>query len=207
MLTFLSKKDRRYLASFVVVCLSFLVVVIGFPDRYRVLKITGYPEIDLTTHVVIDTSHDQQPTFWQPPKLLSQDEVRCMAQNLYHEARGEGTVGMAAVGYVVTNRAKSGLYPTNICDIIHQRLYIADTGKTVCQFSWVCQLSSYTPKNRALYAQAVKISKEVLREEIPNPIGESLFYHTDQAGPPLPTNRIALQIVIGNHEFYTLRGG
>ena len=37
------------------------------------------------------------------------DEVTCMALNVYHEARSEQTAGMRAVADVVTHRVKSSL--------------------------------------------------------------------------------------------------
>ena len=34
----------------------------------------------------------------------NREDVRVMALNMYHEARGEGRLGMLAVGWVVLNR-------------------------------------------------------------------------------------------------------
>jgi N-acetylmuramoyl-L-alanine amidase len=40
----------------------------------------------------------------------SQKDIRVMALNMYHEARGEGRLGMLAVGWVVLNRMADRSY-------------------------------------------------------------------------------------------------
>ncbi|SVC37554.1 uncharacterized protein METZ01_LOCUS290408, partial [marine metagenome] len=46
---------------------------------------------------------------------LRSDDLRCMALNLYHEARNESTAGRVAVGQVVLNRVKSIYFPQSVC--------------------------------------------------------------------------------------------
>lgn len=47
-------------------------------------------------------------------------ELKCLAQAVYFEARGEPLDGQLAVAEVVINRATSGLYPTDYCSVITQ---------------------------------------------------------------------------------------
>ena len=58
-----------------------------------------------------------------------------MALNMYHEARGEGRLGMLAVGWVVLNRMADKAYPETVAEVIYQG----------CQFSWVCDRRSDWP--------------------------------------------------------------
>ena len=51
---------------------------------------------------------------------LSRD-MRCLAQAVYFEARGEPLTGQLAVARVVINRAGSGLYPADYCSVVTQR--------------------------------------------------------------------------------------
>ncbi len=48
-------------------------------------------------------------------------EMRCLAQAVYFEARGEPLAGQLAVARVVVNRATSGLYPPDYCAVVTQR--------------------------------------------------------------------------------------
>jgi hypothetical protein len=47
-------------------------------------------------------------------------DLKCLAQAVYFEARGEPIEGQLAVAEVVINRARSGLYPDNYCDVVTQ---------------------------------------------------------------------------------------
>ena len=47
-------------------------------------------------------------------------DMRCLAQAVYFESRGEPIEGQLAVAEVVINRAKSDLYPDSYCDVIKQ---------------------------------------------------------------------------------------
>ena len=48
-------------------------------------------------------------------------DIKCLAQAVYFEARGEPLTGQLAVARVVMNRAASGLYPRDYCSVITQR--------------------------------------------------------------------------------------
>lgn len=48
-------------------------------------------------------------------------DLRCLAQAVYFESRGEPLTGQLAVARVVINRAASGLYPADYCSVITQR--------------------------------------------------------------------------------------
>jgi hypothetical protein len=47
-------------------------------------------------------------------------DMKCLAQAVYFESRGEPIEGQLAVAEVVINRAKSDLYPDSYCDVITQ---------------------------------------------------------------------------------------
>jgi spore germination cell wall hydrolase CwlJ-like protein len=48
-------------------------------------------------------------------------DMKCLAQAVYFEARGEPLIGQLAVARVVVNRASSGLYPSDYCSVVTQR--------------------------------------------------------------------------------------
>lgn len=48
-------------------------------------------------------------------------DMKCLAQAVYFESRGERLTGQLAVARVVINRATSGLYPRDYCSVVTQR--------------------------------------------------------------------------------------
>ena len=48
-------------------------------------------------------------------------DMKCLAQAVYFEARGEPLSGQLAVARVVINRTASGLYPSDYCSVVTQR--------------------------------------------------------------------------------------
>ena len=74
------------------------------------------------------------------------DEVYCMADNMYWESRNQTFHGLLAVGQVVMNRVHDPRYPNTICEVVHQgptRKSWKDPSvyypiRDRCQFSWYC---------------------------------------------------------------------
>ena len=82
------------------------------------------------------------------------DEVVCLAENIYFEARAESEVGKAAVGNTTKNRVLHTNWPNTYCEVVKQgpvRESWKTRGKDVkdedrvywpikhrCQFSWYC---------------------------------------------------------------------
>lgn len=51
---------------------------------------------------------------------MTEKEQRCLAQALYHEARGEPEKGIFAVASVIINRTMEENFPEDICGVIKQ---------------------------------------------------------------------------------------
>ena len=82
------------------------------------------------------------------------NEVICLAENIYFEARAESEVGKAAVGNTTKNRVLHTSWPNTYCEVVKQgpvRESWKTRGKDVkdedrvywpikhrCQFSWYC---------------------------------------------------------------------
>ena len=104
---------------------------------------------------------------------LPVDEVGCMAQNIYHEARGESIDGQLAVAHVTYNRVKSPRFPNTICAVVTQ-----DKGPKPwdCQFSWTCDGKSDRARNTEAFALAVLLSLEVMNGEAEDITQGAEFY-------------------------------
>ena len=46
--------------------------------------------------------------------------VECLALNMYHEARSQGTAGLFAVSAVVINRVNDSRFPNSVCEVVYQ---------------------------------------------------------------------------------------
>lgn len=134
-------------------------------------------------------------------ELVNTSELECLALNMYHEARGEGSRGMLAVGYVTVNRTQTQGFPKTICGVVHEGVY--RNGKIVyrrCQFSWYCDGRSDKATNLAQYEQAHNLARAILTGQASNPVGKSVFFHNGQVKPRW--RRVVFQCRIGGHRFY-----
>jgi spore germination cell wall hydrolase CwlJ-like protein len=118
---------------------------------------------------------------------LDRREVYCLAQNVYHEARGEPRVGQAAVANVTINRA-------------HKR------GKTVCevvfepsQFSWA---SSNPPRaDQDAWHQAVEIAGMTYAGLIPDQTKGATYFYEFRKVKPAWASKYKVTRVIAKHKF------
>ena len=76
------------------------------------------PEPQLTAADVGAFAKDYVPT--QKRVQQARHERECLAQAIYHEARGEPEMGQWAVANVILNRVVSKRYPATICGVVFQ---------------------------------------------------------------------------------------
>ena len=50
----------------------------------------------------------------------SEEHIQCLAVNIYHEARDQGTAGKLAVSAVVLNRVNDKRFPNTVCEVVLQ---------------------------------------------------------------------------------------
>lgn len=94
-----------------------------------------------------------------------QEQLQCMALNIYHEARSDSTLGQEAVGFVTMNRVYNSKYPDTICDVVYQA-HVNSKGQPIrnkCQFSWYCDGKSDVPKNQAKFEEAMHNAEWVMK--------------------------------------------
>jgi len=129
------------------------------------------------------------------------EDLRCLQQNIYYEARGEGEKGMQAVAEVTINRAKDPRYPKTVCGVVTQK------AKGVCQFSWVCDRKTRgrpAPKREGdliAWETAGKIARQVFTGTIDTLVGNATHFHTTGVRPSW-AKRIERIVKIGAHIFY-----
>ena len=128
-------------------------------------------------------------------------QMRCLAEAIYFEARGEPEAGQAAVAQVVLNRVRSGIFPTNVCAVVYQ-----DRNRPyACQFSFACDGTSLRVEEPDAWATATRIAQEVVSGAAFNAkVAEALNYHADYVYPDW-AGELRRVDRIGGHIFYAMR--
>ena len=123
----------------------------------------------------------------------SADELYCLAQNIYFEARSESLAGKYAVADVVLNRVASSKYPSTICSVITERH----------QFSWYWDGKSDLPRSASpAWIDSVNVARSILLEEKFLGITEgATHYHANYVYPSW-AGKLRKVGRIGNHIFY-----
>jgi len=125
-------------------------------------------------------------------------EMRCLALNIYFEARGEPDRGKIAVGHVVMNRVEAGRFPDTICGVVKQG---GEETRHTCQFSWWCDGKSDTPTDDEAWRRSKMLAQEVFWGLAEDPTIGALWYHANYVAPSW-RKRFVRSAVIGEHIFY-----
>lgn len=125
----------------------------------------------------------------------SSKEMRCLAMNIYHEARGEEIEGQIAVAHVTLNRMNHNYWPDTICDVVYQRR----------QFSWTFTINDPTPREQAAWDQAKFVAEVAMQSKTIDPTNGATFYHTNWVSPSWAL-QMDVSTIIGAHIFYVWDG-
>ena len=145
------------------------------------------------------------------PKDLKSEAVECLALNMYHEARGQGTAGELAVTTVVMNRVNDSRFPNTICGVVKQgptRPSWKDPKilfpiKHKCQFSWYCDGKSDKPRNKKTYAKMLDFADAILNNKLLylDITDGATHYHADYVNPSWAKTKTKT-VEIQDHIFY-----
>jgi spore germination cell wall hydrolase CwlJ-like protein len=133
-----------------------------------------------------------------------QQQMWCLAQNIYYEARGSNRADRMSVADVVLNRVKDTRYPNTICDVVKQGKQYADGSmiRNRCQFSWYCDGKSDWPKNMDAWVEAQQVAYNMMTFGDYVGITEgSTHYHAKYVSPDW-ARHFTLVGRIGVHIFY-----
>ena len=130
---------------------------------------------------------------------VREQQLDCLAINIYREAGHDSFEGKVAVAQVTMNRASHPSFPKDVCGVIYQKSVIMD--KVICQFSWYCDTAHKArPVNQSAYNESMAVAKKVLLEGFRlDVMKEALYYHANYVNPRWNLEKIGS---IGNHIFY-----
>ncbi len=143
---------------------------------------------------------DKAARFLHPElaRIPTWTEVRCLALNIYFEARSEPEAGKRAVGHVVMNRVSSKRFPGTVCDVVRQG---GELRRYRCQFSWWCDGRSDKPLNTREWHKSSEIALAVYWGRTEDPTAGALWYHADYVKPSW-RKEFERGPKIGRHIFY-----
>lgn len=129
-----------------------------------------------------------------------QRELKCLALNIYWEARSEPVTGQVAVAAVTLNRAEHERFPSDICDVVRQG---GEIRRHRCQFSWWCDGKRDDPLEAEAWRRANTLARLTAAGVIEDPTGGAMWYHADYVEPYWAEAKKQVT-KIGKHIFYTL---
>lgn len=191
---------KRTFASVITLC---SILFLGYTPNTR-NDVSAYP---IQTRSTIITESLSLPKQYKNEYLVKakpqyvnfdkydQKQIDCLAKNIYYESGNESKLGWLAVAMVTINRVNSGLFPSNICDVVYQK-----TGK-IYQFSWVASRKHLTTPDHELYNEILEYAvtfyyKHHTMEDVTK---GALFFHADYVNPRWNREKTAQ---IGRHIFY-----
>ena len=158
------------------------------------------------------------------------DEIYCMAQNVYFEARHESMIGKIAIAHVVMNRIESKDFPNTVCKVVKQgpireswktkkdptlakedRIYYPIQNR--CQFSWWCDgerdMLWVTYKDGTIINQNMNAWRDSIHTALfvmndkwkMDPTDGATFYYNPNIANPAWAGRYTETAVFGNHRF------
>ena len=190
------------------------VISIGIPS-VQVEKVDTNGDVEPKPNLEPEVK-EELPT---PINVFDVEEARCLAENIYHEARNQGTAGWLAVAAVTLNRVTDDRFPDSICGVVFQsetRESWRTKGKDVpdiervyypvrhrCQFSWYCDGKPDDINQLGIYMDIMQFTKILLTSRVMmfDITDGATFYHADYVMPSWAKSKIKT-IEIGDHIFY-----
>ena len=160
---------------------------------------------------------------------VNEDELKCMAENIYFEGRAEPMVGKVAIGKVVMNRIEDTRFPNSICGVVKQGP-VRESCKTKkdpdldkkdrkyypiknrCQFSWWCDgqkdiiWATYMhgeviESNMTAWRDSINVALWLMSGELKDPTFGAVFYYNPNIANPSWGAIYNETAIIGNHRF------
>lgn len=128
-------------------------------------------------------------------------DLRCLAENVYFEARGEPLRGQYAIAEVTMNRVASPRFPNTVCEVVYDTRWDRFRRRLVAHFSWTKFLARAEPPAGPAWDQAMAVATSVYDRTHTPVIPNALYYHAASIHPYWAESKEPIA-KIGNHVFY-----
>ena len=131
--------------------------------------------------------------------------VKCLADNIYFEARDDGPAGWSAVGHVTLNRWRHlRLTRPNIgvCNIVYAGSH---RGRHSCQFSWACDGKPKKKDEKEVAEEITRLAYQLMAEkrQAIDPTRGAMYFHEKRVRPRWARDGSTKRTVaIGRHYYY-----
>jgi len=183
------------------------IMVIVQPGTFQTATTTPLPSISAPYPTEykrphIQTSADSSGGMDRLSYQFTQEDKKCLALNVYWEARDQDLRGKIAIGLVTMTRVESKHYPNTVCKVVWQKNRDKKTKRTVAQFSWTLDGKSDKPKNKDAWVVAGAVAETFAAGSyIRDFTNGATLYHADYV-TPYWSDDYSLQAKIGSHLFY-----
>ena len=138
-----------------------------------------------------------------PVRLSASEEVECMAEAIYYEARNQSQLGQLAVAIVIRNRMKDPRWPSTACEVVKDgRYWNGNPVRDMCQFSYWCDGKPERPAEKKAWDIATRIAKLVYNHNIEVEDLEKATHYHALSVRPFWADKLILCLQIGDHRFY-----
>ena len=139
-------------------------------------------------------------TFHMEDYFVDEKQVSCLADNVYFEARNQGTAGWSAVIAVTLNRVDDIRFPDTVCEVVKQGPH-----RPSCQFSWYCDGKADTihSDDELVYKRISDMAYIALLDNVTllDITDGATHYHADYVRPAWAKTKTKT-VEIGDHIFY-----
>ncbi len=125
---------------------------------------------------------------------INPEDLRCLTEALYYEARGEGVAGQQAVAEVILNRVDHPRFPRTVCGVVNQRGQFSYHGRVTKRFG-----------EKGALRLAERIAVAALTGAPRNLTNGATYFHT-RAVRPGWSRKFTQTARIGSHIFYRTGG-
>lgn len=131
---------------------------------------------------------------------------QCLAENIYFEARNQGTAGWLAITAVTFNRVENKRFPDTICEVIFQGPTYFNSDMPIkhkCQFSWYCDgkpdhIGNLDLFFKILYFSELMVNSNKILFDVTD--GSTHYHH--HSIKPFWIRSMTRTVRIGDHIFY-----
>lgn len=131
--------------------------------------------------------------------IYGSQNIECIIEAVYHEARGESVDGWKAVTEVILNRTNLDQYPDTICEVVHQNKqfsYRNGDKKNNLRYYEPIPLYNIT---KTVYHHLYEINKDSKKKILPDCVSH---YDGKSFSKPHWAKHMNMVKEIGGHQFY-----
>ena len=169
------------------------------------------PAITLKQHLETPTiSLGARQFHWDGNKAVDQQqEIECLAKNIYFEAAIESTAGKLAVAHVTHNKVVNKNFPNTYCKVVYQGRHHASghPKRDQCQFSWYCDGKHDEPYQGRNWEHIQDLAQwyyvsHVRNQYLKDITDGATHYHADYIDDPRWSKYKRKTVQIDRHIFY-----